>query len=177
LVLHFDHNGPLAVALALAAGILGHAVSRHMRLPSIVLLLVLGALLGPDVSGIVQPGALGDGLQHVVGFAVAVILFEGGMRLDVGRLRPEQRAIRQLVTLGALVSPVAGAEGVRRRAAEPMKARTRLRRWSEVALVVAIDREGEVEDTLARLGWTAFDGLLPPSRPKGARKVVRAIRE
>lgn len=105
--LHFDQNAPLTVALA--AGMLGQAIARHARMPSIVLLLVLGGVLGPDLLGVVQPEALGDGLQHVVGFAVAIILFEGGMSLDVRRLRRAQRPIRQLVTVGALVSLLSGA--------------------------------------------------------------------
>lgn len=87
----------------------GQAIARHVRLPSIVVLLVLGALLGPDVTNVVRPSSLGDGLHDLVGFAVAVILFEGGLSLDIHRLRREQRPIRQLVTLGAVASLVAGA--------------------------------------------------------------------
>ena len=52
----------LTVALALAAGILAQSVSRLLRLPGIVLLLVCGALLGPEVLGWIQPRSLGDGL-------------------------------------------------------------------------------------------------------------------
>lgn len=109
LELRFHDNPVLTVALALAAGMLGQALASHLRLPGIVLLLALGALLGPDVANLVQPDSLGSGLMGLVGFAVAVILFEGGMSLDLRRLRREQRAIRQLVTVGAAVSMVVGA--------------------------------------------------------------------
>jgi NhaP-type Na+/H+ or K+/H+ antiporter len=109
--LHFqvDDNPTLTVALALAVGMAGQAIAHHLRLPKIVLLIVLGVLLGPDVGNVVQPGALGDGLLGLVGFAVAIILFEGGMSLDLRRLRHEQRAIRQLITFGAAASLAAGA--------------------------------------------------------------------
>ncbi len=107
--LHLHDNPALTVAIALAAGIVGQSLAQHLRLPGIVLLLVLGAVLGPDVANVVQPESLGSGLSGIVGFAVAVILFEGGLGLEWRRIRREGRAIRQLITFGALVSLSAGA--------------------------------------------------------------------
>ena len=78
------------------------------RVPAIVLLLAAGAALGPEGLGWVRPAALGDGLFVLVDFAVAVILFEGALNLDLARLRREERVIRHLVTTGALVT-LAGA--------------------------------------------------------------------
>ena len=44
-----DHQGPaLTLVLALAVGIFAQSVSRHLRIPGIVLLLLAGACLGPD---------------------------------------------------------------------------------------------------------------------------------
>ncbi len=103
----------LTVALAMAAGMFSQAVGRHLRIPGIVILLAAGVLLGPDVLGIVQPDSMGGALQTLVGFAVAVILFEGGMNLNIQRLRREARSIRQLVTLGALVTAGGGALAAR----------------------------------------------------------------
>jgi NhaP-type Na+/H+ or K+/H+ antiporter len=99
----------MTVALALAAGIVAQSIARHLRVPGIVVLLGVGVLLGPDMAGVVVPSQLGDALLTLVGFAVAVILFEGGMNLELQRLRRENRAIRQLVTLGALVTLVGAA--------------------------------------------------------------------
>lgn len=103
----------LTVALALAAGMLAQAFARHLRIPGIVLLLGMGVLLGPDGLGVVRPATLGPSLHTLVGFAVAVILFEGGMNLSISRMRREARSIRQLVTLGALVTAVGGALAAR----------------------------------------------------------------
>ncbi len=89
------------------------SLARHMRLPGIVLLLAAGALLGPDLAGVVQPDSLGDALQILVGFAVAVILFEGGMNLDLKRLRRQATVIRRLLTLGASVTAVGGTLAAR----------------------------------------------------------------
>ncbi len=103
------HVFGLTVALALAAGMVAQALAHHVRLPGIVLLLAAGALLGPDLAGVVQPDSLGDALQILVGFAIAVILFEGGMNLNLKRLRRQAMVIRRLLTLGASVTAVGGA--------------------------------------------------------------------
>lgn len=104
----FQHSPALTVAIALATGMLGQSIAFHLRLPGIALLLALGVAFGPDGTDFVRPDSLGEGLHTLVGFAVAVILFEGGMSLDLRRLRRSQRAIRRLVTVGALVSLIAG---------------------------------------------------------------------
>jgi NhaP-type Na+/H+ or K+/H+ antiporter len=102
----------LTLVLALAVGILAQAVARHVRVPGIVILLVAGVALGPDGLGWVQPLALGDGLYAIVDLAVAVILFEGGLNLEISRLRREQALIRRLVSVGALVTMAGGALAV-----------------------------------------------------------------
>jgi NhaP-type Na+/H+ or K+/H+ antiporter/Trk K+ transport system NAD-binding subunit len=109
-----DLDSPtLTLALALAAGMLAQVVARHLRLPGIVLLLGAGVLLGPDGLDVVRPDRLGDVLVLLIGFAVAVILFEGGMNLDIKRLRRSATSIRRLNTVGALVTWVGGALAAR----------------------------------------------------------------
>ena len=102
----------LTLALALGAGVLAQSLARHLRVPGIVLLLLAGASLGPDGLGWVQPRALGRGLMGAVDLAVAVILFEGGLNLEISRLRREQAPIRRLVTIGALITMVGGTIAV-----------------------------------------------------------------
>ena len=97
------------LVLALAAGVLAQAVARHIRVPGIVLLLGVGAGLGVDGLGWVHPEALGEGLFTIVELSVAVILFEGGLNLEISRLRREQAPIRRLVLGGALVTLAGGA--------------------------------------------------------------------
>jgi NhaP-type Na+/H+ or K+/H+ antiporter len=109
----FVHDPAFNVGLALATGMLAQALARHLRIPGIVLLLAAGVVLGPDLLGIVRPESLGGGLQMLVGFAVAVILFEGGMNLNLRRLRREALSIRRLATWGALVTAVGGALAAR----------------------------------------------------------------
>jgi NhaP-type Na+/H+ or K+/H+ antiporter len=108
------HVGPQFVfAVALGAGVLAQLVARHVRLPSIVILLGAGVVLGPDGLGWVRPEALGRGLYGLVELGVAVILFEGGLNLELRRLRREGSPIRMLVTVGAFITALGGALAAR----------------------------------------------------------------
>jgi NhaP-type Na+/H+ or K+/H+ antiporter len=84
--------------------VLAQALASRLRVPGIVLLFGAGLLLGPDGLGWLEPRALGRGLYALVSLAVAVILFEGALNLDLRRLRREGRTIRSLVTTGALLT-------------------------------------------------------------------------
>jgi NhaP-type Na+/H+ or K+/H+ antiporter len=96
-------------ALALAAGMTAQAVaSRFVAIPSIVLLLATGVLLGPDGLALLDPGVLGEARPALVSLAVTVILFEGGLALDLVRLRKLQRSLLLLLTLGAAISMAGG---------------------------------------------------------------------
>ena len=97
----FDHPS-LTFALAMAIGVFAQGIARHMYLPGVVVLLGVGVLLGPDVADVIRPQLLGSALSSIVGFAVAVILFEGGLNLEIRALRWQARAIRRLVLLGGL---------------------------------------------------------------------------
>ncbi|MGD9852935.1 MAG: cation:proton antiporter [Nitrospirales bacterium] len=94
----------LTIAIALAAGVFAQSVAKHLRLPGIVLLLTLGFGLGHDGLGWVNPQALGSGLFGLVDFAVAIILFEGGLNLEISRLRRQEQSIRRLITVGAVLT-------------------------------------------------------------------------
>jgi len=106
-------NAALTFAIALFAGVIVQSAAQHLRIPGIVLLLLTGAVLGPEALGLVHPDALGEGLELLVGFSVAVILFEGGLNLNLARIRREARTIRRLITLGVVVSLIGGALAAR----------------------------------------------------------------
>ncbi|MEO5864351.1 MAG: cation:proton antiporter [Nitrospiraceae bacterium] len=101
------HAG-LTLSIALAAGVLAQSLARHLHIPSTILLLPLGVALGPELLGWVHPESMGQGLFGLVDFAIAVILFEGGLNLQWSRLRRGETPIRRLVTWGAVLT-LAGA--------------------------------------------------------------------
>lgn len=99
----FDHPS-LTFALAMATGVFAQGIARHIYLPGVVVLLAVGVLLGPDVADVIRPQLLGPALSSIVGFAVAVILFEGGLNLEFRVLRWQARPIRRLVLIGGLIT-------------------------------------------------------------------------
>lgn len=108
----FTHNPALTIAVALAVGVLAQAVARHLRIPGIVLLLGAGVALGPDLLGIIRPGDLGTALGDLTGFAVAVILFDGGLNLNLRRMRSQALPIRLLLSVGVMITSLGGALAV-----------------------------------------------------------------
>ncbi len=107
-------NSPaLTVALALVVGIGMQALAHHIRVPGIVLLLAAGVVCGPDGIGIIRPELLGPALNILIGFAVAVILFEGGLSLKFSRLKQERKSIRYLILIGGGITVAGGALSAR----------------------------------------------------------------
>ena len=85
-------------------GIGSQWLAWRLRIPSILLLLAVGFVAGP-VTGWLDPDAiLGDLLMPVVSLSVALILFEGGLTLELRELRSVGRAVWNLVSIGALVT-------------------------------------------------------------------------
>jgi NhaP-type Na+/H+ or K+/H+ antiporter len=88
----------------LLAGVGAQWLAWRLGLPSILLLLLVGLALGP-LSGWVNPDELlGTALFPLVSLAVAVVLFEGGLTLDLRELRRAGPAIGRLATIGLVVT-------------------------------------------------------------------------
>lgn len=94
----------LLLVCILGVGFLAQWLAWRVKLPAILFLLLAGILMGP-VAGVLKPDALlGPLLFPVVSLAVAVILFEGSLTLRFSELPDIGRAVRGLVTYGAIVA-------------------------------------------------------------------------
>ena len=81
-----------------------------IKLPAILFLLLAGILIGP-VFGLIHPDALfGQLLQPMISLSVALILFEGSLTLNFDQVRSQIPVIRNLVTLGLVISAVLTTE-------------------------------------------------------------------
>ncbi|MGQ4646172.1 cation:proton antiporter domain-containing protein [Lyngbya aestuarii] len=98
----------LQMVIAIFAGISAQVIGEYLKIPSIVFLLMFGVLLGPDGFGLLHPQELGVGLEVIVALSVAVILFEGGLNLELRDLGKVSGSLRNLVTLGTLVTLLGG---------------------------------------------------------------------
>lgn len=96
-------------ALAVAAGMAAQAVALRFALPSIVLLLAVGVVIGPDVLSMLDPKIFGSARIDLVSLAVTIILFEGGLGLRREDLRQHRRILVMLLTVGAGVSAAVAA--------------------------------------------------------------------
>jgi NhaP-type Na+/H+ or K+/H+ antiporter len=89
---------------AVALGIAAQIVADRFQLPAILPLLVLGIFSGPAGLGLVHPDALGATLEPLIHLGVAIILFEGGLSLDPNRLARVGAPVRNLLTIGVVVT-------------------------------------------------------------------------
>ncbi len=103
-----DHAPSLAMlatlVLVLMFGTSAQILADRLRIPATGPLLIAGLLFGPAVLGFVQPEVLGLTLRVVVRAAVAVVVFEGGLLLNVGEIRHTSRAVVGLVSVGLLIT-------------------------------------------------------------------------
>jgi NhaP-type Na+/H+ or K+/H+ antiporter len=92
------------IIAAVAFGLFAQVLAHRWSIPAIVLLLLSGILLGPNIFHLIEPEALGEGLGILVKLAVAVILFEGALNLRLKTLQRSTIEVRNLVTIGVLIS-------------------------------------------------------------------------
>jgi NhaP-type Na+/H+ or K+/H+ antiporter len=93
-----------SLAGVIIIGILANILGQILKVPSIVFLLIAGIILGPEITGILDPGGLGDGIELMVGLSVAIIVFDGGLDIDIRQLRKIQHNILNLVTGGVVIT-------------------------------------------------------------------------
>lgn len=98
----------LLIILTVISGIGAQVVAAYLKVPAIVFLLLFGIVAGKDGLGLVHPNLLGSGLEVVVSLFVALILFEGGLNLELRELGRVSGSIRNLVTIGTLITLIGG---------------------------------------------------------------------
>ena len=98
----------VAWAFILAGGIIfsgfvGALFFERTKVPDVLALMAIGILLGP-VSGLVQPERLQHMAEYVGSLALLVILFEGGLDLDLDKLLSEFGTAAVLVLTSFLMT-------------------------------------------------------------------------
>jgi len=94
----------IGLASIIVLGIISQWIAWRLHLPAILLLLVSGIIAGP-VTGILHPDELfGELLFPLISVSVAIILFEGGLSLRIDELKRVGKIVRNLTTIGILVT-------------------------------------------------------------------------
>ena len=105
------------IVVAIALGIGAQVLAERLKLPAILPLLLFGIVAGPNLwrllgvedGGLFDPSSLGHGLEVFIHLGIAVILFEGGLSLNPKQLQRVGSAVRNLLSVGVLVTGVGGA--------------------------------------------------------------------
>ncbi|MBI1418323.1 MAG: sodium:proton antiporter [Limimaricola sp.] len=90
-----------AFALIGVMGVGAQWLAWRLRMPAIVLMLAAGLLVGPATGLLLPARDIGPLLEPLVSVAVAIILFEGGLSLDLADLRDAAAGVQRLVFIGA----------------------------------------------------------------------------
>jgi cell volume regulation protein A len=96
----------LTLSLLLVAGLLARLLATLVRVPEIVFLLGIGALLGPSALDVLDVPLDSLGAQLVFTLGVSAILFYGGLNLSLEILRKVWVSLGLLAVLGVVVTAV-----------------------------------------------------------------------
>lgn len=75
------------IIITIIGGSLSIVISDRFKFPAIILFFLCGTALGPYGLGLIRPGSLGGGLNILITLFVSIILFEGGLSLNISRLK------------------------------------------------------------------------------------------
>jgi len=106
-------DGPIASAhvILLAAGVViflgvaGEAFFKKTGIPDVAFLMILGVVIGP-VFGIIQPEAVIQVVPYFAALALIIIMFDGGLNLDIKHVVKTAHFSVTLAVLGFILSVV-----------------------------------------------------------------------
>ena len=107
------HDGPIAEAhvILLAAGVViflgvaGEAFFKKTGIPDVAFLMILGVMIGP-VFGLIQPEAVIQVVPYFAALALIIIMFDGGLNLDIKHVIKTAHFSVTLAVLGFVLSVV-----------------------------------------------------------------------
>ncbi|QDH26000.1 sodium:proton antiporter [Neokomagataea tanensis] len=103
----------IGIALTFGAGILAQWAAWKLRLPAIVLLFTIGLIIGPGL-GLLHPSeSMGWVFRPLVSLLVAIVVFEGGMALDIRQLRDAGDGVSRLTMVALPINWILGSLAAR----------------------------------------------------------------
>lgn len=100
----------LAAGVVIFAGVAGEAFFRKTGIPDVAFLMVLGIVLGP-ILGIVPIGMVLEIVPYFAAVALIIIMFDGGLGLDMKRIARTAHFATALVVSGFVISVAIVAAG------------------------------------------------------------------
>ena len=95
-----ENSVVLSIVTVAGLGVGAQWLAWRLKMPAIVLLAAVGLIMGPGLDLIHPSEDFGEFLRSVVSLCVAIILFEGGLSLQLRELKEAASGARRLVYLG-----------------------------------------------------------------------------
>jgi cell volume regulation protein A len=92
--------------LILGAGLVSQLLATYLRIPEMIVLVAVGALIGPSVLGIVENPLNGAGAQLIFTLGVSLILFHGGVGISLRVISRVAVGLGLLALPGVLITTV-----------------------------------------------------------------------
>jgi len=95
----------LAAGVVIFLGVAGEAFFKKTGIPDVAFLMVLGVIIGP-ILGIIQPEAVIQIVPYFAALALIIIMFDGGLNLDLKHMIKTAHFSFTLAILGFILSVV-----------------------------------------------------------------------
>ncbi|SHH79083.1 cation:proton antiporter [Clostridium grantii] len=92
------------LAIILLAGVIFSKISKLIKLPDVVLYIIAGIIIGPNLLNLVNIDTYPTGNQLILTFGAAYILYDGGREINLKVLNKVKMSVILLSTFGVLVS-------------------------------------------------------------------------
>ena len=95
----------LAAGVVIFLGVAGEAFFKKTGIPDVAFLMILGVIIGP-VFGVIQPDAVIQVVPYFAALALIIIMFDGGLNLDIKHVVKTAHFSVTLAILGFIFSVV-----------------------------------------------------------------------
>lgn len=95
----------LTTAVILVVGVLGQILSNRTSIPAIIFYMGFGTVLGKYGLNLINPDVYGKtGLRAIIAIAVAIIVFEGGLLINIKQLKHNLNSVLSLITINVFLT-------------------------------------------------------------------------
>ena len=96
----------LAAGVVIFLGVAGEAFFKKTGIPDVAFLMILGVIIGPVFGLLIQPEAVIQVVPYFAALALIIIMFDGGLNLDIKHVIKTAHFSVTLAILGFILSVV-----------------------------------------------------------------------
>ncbi len=97
----------ITTATILVVGLIGRILSNKTSFPAIIFFMFFGTILGKYGLGLINPDVYGKtGLRAIIAISVAIIVFEGGLMINLKQLKYNLSSVIGLITTNVIITVI-----------------------------------------------------------------------